>query len=59
MQALSPARPRPSAPREFGFPRLAAGESAGGEELDLFHVADDPAETLKIIKTAHSGISHK
>src|SRR5216684_3863379 len=31
----------------------------GPEELELFHVADDPAEILKIIKTAHAGMSRK
>ena len=44
--------------------RLAQGDDAGQgnigpEELELFHVADDPAEILKIIKTAHAGMSHK
>src|SRR5580693_1488846 len=38
--------------------RLAEG-NIGAEELELFHVADDPAEILKIIKTAHAGMSHK
>ena len=37
---------------------LAEG-NIGPEELELFHVADDPAEILKIIKTAHAGMSHK
>jgi uncharacterized protein (TIGR00730 family) len=37
---------------------LATG-NIGLEELELFHVADDPAEILKIIKTAHAGMSHK
>ena len=27
--------------------------------FELFHVADEPAEILKIIKTAHAGMSHK
>jgi uncharacterized protein (TIGR00730 family) len=37
---------------------LAVG-NIGPEELDLFQVADDPAEILKIIKTAHAGMSLK
>src|SRR5580693_3686448 len=37
---------------------LAEG-NIGPEELDLFQVADDPAEILKIIKTAHAGMSLK
>jgi hypothetical protein len=37
---------------------LAEG-NIGPEELELFQVADDPAEILKIIKTAHAGMSHK
>ena len=37
---------------------LAEG-NIGPEELELFHVADDPAEILKIIKTAHAGMSRK
>ena len=37
---------------------LAEG-NIGQQELELFHVADEPAEILKIIKTAHAGMSHK
>jgi uncharacterized protein (TIGR00730 family) len=37
---------------------LAEG-NIGPEELDLFQVADDPAEILKIITTAHAGMSLK
>jgi hypothetical protein len=37
---------------------LAEG-NIGPEELGLFQVADDPAEVLKIIKTAHKGLSLK
>src|SRR5579859_123256 len=37
---------------------LAEG-NIGPEELELFQVADDPAEVLKIIKTAHAGMSRK
>ena len=37
---------------------LAEG-NIGPEELELFQVADDPAEVLKIIKTAHAGLSLK
>jgi len=37
---------------------LAEG-NIGPEELELFQVADDPAEVLKIIKTAHAGMSPK
>jgi hypothetical protein len=37
---------------------LASG-NIGPEDLELFHVADDLAEILKIIKTAHAGMSHK
>ena len=36
---------------------LAEG-NIGPEELELFQVADHPAEILKIIKTAHAGMSH-
>jgi predicted Rossmann-fold nucleotide-binding protein len=41
-----------------GFGTLAEG-NIGPEELELFRVADDPAEILKIIKPAHAGMSHK
>ena len=37
---------------------LASG-NIGPEELELFHLAGDPAEIPKIIKTAHAGMSHK
>ena len=37
---------------------LAEG-NIGPEELELFQVADDPAEILKIITTAHAGMSLK
>jgi uncharacterized protein (TIGR00730 family) len=37
---------------------LAEG-NIGPEELELFQVADDPAEVFKIIKTAHAGMSLK
>src|SRR5580704_7047912 len=37
---------------------LAEG-NIGPEELELFQVADDPAEVLKIITTAHAGLSLK
>jgi predicted Rossmann-fold nucleotide-binding protein len=37
---------------------LAEG-NIGPEELDLFQVADDPADILKIITTAHAGMSLK
>ena len=37
---------------------LAEG-NIGPDELELFHVADEPAEILKIIKTAHAGMSHQ
>ena len=37
---------------------LAEG-NIGPEELELFHVADDPAEILKIIRTAHAGMSQQ
>ena len=37
---------------------LAEG-NIGPEELELFQVADDPAEVLKIITTAHAGMSLK
>src|SRR5277367_3040663 len=37
---------------------LASGNIAAGDE-ELVTVEDDPAEILKIIKTAHAGMSHK
>ena len=37
---------------------LASG-NIGPEELELFQVADHPGEVLKIIKTAHAGLSLK
>ena len=37
---------------------LAEG-NIGPEELELFQVADDPAEVLRIIKTAHAGMSRE
>jgi uncharacterized protein (TIGR00730 family) len=37
---------------------LAEG-NIGPEELDLFHVAVEPAGVLKIIKSAHAGMSLK
>ena len=37
---------------------LAEG-NIGPDELDLFQVADDPAEILKIIKTVNAGMSLK
>ena len=37
---------------------LAEG-NIGPEELELFQVADTPAEVLKIIKTAHAGMTLK
>jgi hypothetical protein len=38
---------------------MLAEANIGPEELELFQVADHPAEVLKIIKTAHAGMSLK